>query len=53
VKLTSAKTVQGGNVSIVVEGGTVRVGGATVERTDIAAKNGVIHVIDTVLTPAQ
>jgi uncharacterized surface protein with fasciclin (FAS1) repeats len=53
VKLSTAKTVQGGNLSIAVEGSTVKVGGATVEKTDIAAKNGVIHVIDTVLIPPQ
>ena len=29
----------------------VKVGGATVVKTDIAASNGTIHVIDTVLMP--
>jgi uncharacterized surface protein with fasciclin (FAS1) repeats len=53
VKLTSAKTVQGSDVTIVVEGQTVKVNGATVEKTDILCKNGVIHVIDTVLLPPQ
>jgi transforming growth factor-beta-induced protein len=52
VKLTSAKTVQGGNVSIAVSGSTVRLNGnSTVTQTDIQATNGVIHVIDTVLLP--
>jgi uncharacterized surface protein with fasciclin (FAS1) repeats len=51
VKLTSAKTVNGKAVSIASAGGTVRVGGARVVQTDIAASNGVIHVIDTVILP--
>ena len=51
VQLTSAPTVQGANVSIVVSGGTVKVNEATVTQTDIGASNGVIHVIDTVLIP--
>ena len=51
VKLTSAKTVNGQSVTIVVSGGTVKVDDATVVKTDIAATNGVIHVIDTVLMP--
>jgi len=51
VKLTSAKTVQGGEVKIVAAGGKVTVDGANVIKTDIQASNGVIHVIDTVLLP--
>lgn len=51
VKLTSAKTVNGANVSIKVEGGTVMVNGAKVVTPDVKATNGVIHVIDTVLLP--
>jgi uncharacterized surface protein with fasciclin (FAS1) repeats len=34
-----------------VDGGKVKVDGANVVKTDIAASNGVIHVIDTVLLP--
>jgi uncharacterized surface protein with fasciclin (FAS1) repeats len=34
-----------------VDGETVMVGDATVLRYDIEASNGVIHVIDSVLTP--
>ena len=30
-----------------------KVGGTTFEKTDIADPNGVIHIIDTVLTPPQ
>ena len=51
VKLTSAKTVQGGSLKISATGGTVKVDNATVTATDIAASNGVIHVIDTVVIP--
>jgi len=51
VKLTSAKTVEGGEVKIVTTGGKVTVDGANVVKTDIEASNGVIHVIDTVLLP--
>lgn len=52
VKLTSANTVLGENVTIAVSGGTVRLNGtSTVTQTDIQASNGVIHVIDTVLLP--
>jgi uncharacterized surface protein with fasciclin (FAS1) repeats len=50
VKLKSAKTVQGGSLKIDATQG-VKVDGATVVKTDVAASNGVIHVIDTVLMP--
>ncbi len=51
VKLKSAKTVQGQSVKIAVTGGKVSVDGANVTATDIAASNGVIHVIDAVILP--
>lgn len=51
VKLTEAKTVQGGKVKIEVKNGKVKVDGANVVKTDIAASNGVIHVIDAVILP--
>ena len=51
VKLKSAPTLQGGSVAISVMGMTVKVNDATVTATDIAASNGTIHVIDTVLLP--
>ena len=50
VTLTSATTLQGGNLSIDTSDG-VKVNGATVVQTDILASNGVIHVIDAVLIP--
>ena len=51
VKLDSAKTVQGGDITIVVSDGGVKVDDANVVKTDIVTSNGVIHVIDTVLMP--
>ena len=51
VPLSSAKTVQGSEVTIAVENGTVKIDGATVVKADIETTNGVIHVIDTVILP--
>lgn len=51
VKLKSAKTVQGSDVKIDASSG-VKVNDATVSTPDVAADNGVIHIIDTVLMPA-
>ena len=50
VKAGKVKTVQGSEVTIATTGG-VTVNNAKVIKTDIAADNGVIHVIDTVLMP--
>ena len=47
----TVKTVQGSPVAIKVDGGAVYINKAKVLKTDIAASNGVIHVIDTVLMP--
>ena len=51
VKLKSAKTVEGSEVKIDASNG-VKVNDATVVTPDVAADNGVIHIIDTVLLPA-
>ncbi|MGV3754336.1 MAG: fasciclin domain-containing protein [Verrucomicrobiota bacterium] len=51
VKTMKAKTVNGKELSIQVEGGAVTVDAAKVVKTDVAASNGVIHVIDTVVLP--
>lgn len=51
VKLKSAKTVQGSNVTINVQDGKVMIDEATVIKADIGTSNGVIHVIDRVITP--
>ena len=50
-RLTSAKTVNGQELAVASSGGKVTVGGASITQADIAASNGVIHVIDTVLLP--
>lgn len=44
------KTVQGGTLKVDTSNG-VKVNSSTVVKTDIKAKNGIIHVIDTVLIP--
>jgi len=51
VKLTSAKTVSGQEVRISVLKGVVRVNDATVTKTNLAASNGLIHVVDRVIVP--
>lgn len=52
VGLSSAETAQGTEVSIeVVDGKVILDGEAEVIITDIQAKNGIIHVIDAVITP--
>ncbi|MFM2063403.1 MAG: hypothetical protein RLZZ507_3073 [Cyanobacteriota bacterium] len=51
VKLKSATTVQGSDVKIDASNG-VKINDAKVATPDVAADNGVIHVIDTVLIPA-
>ncbi len=51
VKLNDAKMVNGQMVNVTVDGSSVMIGEANVTKTDIAASNGVIHVIDTVLIP--
>ena len=50
---TSLDTLGGGKISVKVSGSEVTVGGSKVIKTDIIAKNGVIHVIDTVITAAD
>ncbi|HEX6228964.1 MAG TPA: fasciclin domain-containing protein, partial [Solirubrobacterales bacterium] len=47
------KTVQGGSLMVKVADGNVTVNGATVAMPDVEASNGVVHVIDEVLTPPQ
>jgi uncharacterized surface protein with fasciclin (FAS1) repeats len=51
VKLTSAKTVQGGAAKVSTIGGGVMIDQSHVTKTDIVTSNGVIHVIDTVMMP--
>jgi uncharacterized surface protein with fasciclin (FAS1) repeats len=47
-----ATTAQGGDVTITLEGGP-KVNGAVISGPDIAASNGVIHVIDAVILPTM
>jgi uncharacterized surface protein with fasciclin (FAS1) repeats len=51
VKRSSVKTLNGQSLQIRVSGGKVTVGGARVITPDVAASNGVIHVINKVLIP--
>ena len=51
VKLTSAKTVEGSEVTIDASNG-VKINDSNVTTADVAADNGVIHIIDSVLLPA-
>jgi uncharacterized surface protein with fasciclin (FAS1) repeats len=51
--MDAATTVQGGTVAIAASGGAVTVNGARVVGADVAASNGVIHVIDKVLLPKE
>ena len=47
-----AASLQGSKIAFKFDDGRVRVGPATLIKADIAASNGVIHVIDQVLIPA-
>jgi uncharacterized surface protein with fasciclin (FAS1) repeats len=53
VKLDQAKTVNGKMLGVKVKGDKVMINNAKVTATDIAASNGVIHVIDTVVLPPK
>ena len=48
-----AESLSGEKFKVEVRGGKVYVDGAQVVTTDIACKNGVIHVIDTVMIPGD
>ncbi|MBD2110074.1 fasciclin domain-containing protein [Nodosilinea sp. FACHB-13] len=50
-ELKNATTVQGTDVKIDASSG-VKINDSTVTTADVAADNGVIHIIDTVLMPA-
>jgi uncharacterized surface protein with fasciclin (FAS1) repeats len=53
VQVSSADTLAGEALAIDASGETVLVGDAHVVKSDVMAKNGVIHVIDKVLLPPQ
>jgi len=46
-----ATTVNGATVTVTINGKTVKINTATVTTADVMCSNGVIHVIDMVLTP--
>lgn len=48
-----AATLNGQRLSASFKAGAVQVSGATIESADLACSNGVIHVIDRVLLPAE
>jgi len=53
VGLSTAETVAGISAPIEVKTGKVYVAGAEVSATDVAASNGVIHIIDSVMLPPK
>jgi len=53
VKLSEAETVNGKKVNIKTEGDNVMINDAKVVSADVAASNGVIHVIDAVILPPE
>ena len=50
-KMNTAKTVNGDTVDIAARNGGVMIDEARVVKTDIAASNGIIHVLDSVIMP--
>ena len=53
VKTGGAVTVNGQRIDLVAKDGKVTVDGANVTTADVAASNGVIHVIDSVILPSD
>ena len=51
--IDEARTVNGKMIDVEVDGSAVKVNDATVTQANIAAANGVIHVIDTVILPPE
>lgn len=51
--MTSVTTLQGTTVPVRFTDGTLRVGDATVVRSDVEAENGIVHVVDGVLVPGR
>jgi len=46
-----ATTLNGQRIQVGIEGGALRVSGATIQSADLACSNGLIHVVDAVLLP--
>ncbi len=53
VKLKQAEAISGATIPFAFDGKVLRVAGAKVVKTDIEAKNGVIHVVDSVMMPPK
>ncbi len=53
VRLGGAKTLEGQRIMFTNKGDRVMVDGATISKADISCRNGVIHVIDTVIMPTS
>ena len=53
VGIDEAKSVNGKMIDVEVDGGSVKVNDAAVTAADIAASNGVIHIIDKVIMPPE
>ena len=53
IQNASVKTVQGASLTVAKAGTFVTVDDAVVQQADVAASNGVIHVIDKVLMPPK
>jgi uncharacterized surface protein with fasciclin (FAS1) repeats len=51
IKTMKAKTLNGKNLDVKVQGAEVKVNNANVTKTDLVGSNGVIHIIDAVLIP--
>jgi len=47
----TVKTLEGDSLTVVSTAGLVKVNNAAVVKANVAADNGVVHLIDTVLTP--
>ncbi|APS00649.1 fasciclin domain-containing protein [Pajaroellobacter abortibovis] len=52
VKMTTVQTLQGKTVSMSVSGTLAKVNDAQLMQVDLEGKNGVVHIIDTVLQPS-
>ena len=50
-KLSSARTVNGADITIHAMNGKVMINDASVTQAEIKASNGIIHVLDTVILP--
>jgi len=52
-RLSGAKSLEGQRIDFAVDHGKVSINGAMVSAADIGCRNGVIHVIDSVILPAS